>query len=202
VAAVDVAALALTGCTAAAAAQGDVTSACTPAPAVDLVPTDGTYLGVNLDWGQKTLADYAAALGHRPAVAVSFTSFPMTAQESGWLDAAVQQVAHNGGLLLLTLEPQRGLAAVTADLATQLASQLDAYNELGVPVVVRFAHEMNGSWYRWGQQPAAYVAAFRRVAGAVHAGAPGRRRCGLPTTAVVIPSPAVSTRRHLVAPTP
>ena len=42
-----------------------------------------------------------------------------------------------------------------------------------MPVVVRFAHEMNGSWYPWGQQPAAYVEAFRRVAGAVHTGAPG-----------------------------
>ena len=31
---------------------------------------------------------------------------------------------------------------------------------------------MNGSWYPWGQQPEAYVAAFRLVADAVHAGAP------------------------------
>jgi hypothetical protein len=38
---------------------------------------------------------------------------------------------------------------------------------------VRFAHEMNGSWYAWGQQPAAYVEAYRRVAAAAHAGAPG-----------------------------
>ncbi len=38
---------------------------------------------------------------------------------------------------------------------------------------VRFAHEMNGSWYRWGQQPLAYVQAFRMVASAVHRYAPG-----------------------------
>jgi hypothetical protein len=31
---------------------------------------------------------------------------------------------------------------------------------------------MNGSWRPWGQQPTAYVAAFRTVAAAVHAGAP------------------------------
>jgi hypothetical protein len=31
---------------------------------------------------------------------------------------------------------------------------------------------MNGSWYPWSQQPAAYIAAFRRVAGAVHRSAP------------------------------
>ena len=28
---------------------------------------------------------------------------------------------------------------------------------------------MNGSWRSWGQQPEAYVAAFREVADAVHA---------------------------------
>jgi hypothetical protein len=41
-----------------------------------------------------------------------------------------------------------------------------------VPAIVRFAHEMNGSWYPWGQDPVAYVAAFRRVADAVHGLAP------------------------------
>ena len=42
-----------------------------------------------------------------------------------------------------------------------------------MPVVVRFAHEMNGSWYAWGHQPTAYVEAYRRVADAVHEHAPG-----------------------------
>ena len=31
---------------------------------------------------------------------------------------------------------------------------------------------MNGSWYPWGQQPEAYIDAFRTVAAAVHALAP------------------------------
>jgi hypothetical protein len=85
----------------------------------------------------------------------------------------VSQVADGGGLLLLTLEPQQGLAAVTDSVATDLADRLDGYNRSGVPVIVRFAHEMNGSWYPWGQQPTDYVAAFRRVAAAVHRDAPG-----------------------------
>ncbi len=32
---------------------------------------------------------------------------------------------------------------------------------------------MNGSRFAWGQQPTAYVDAFRRVAAALHARAPG-----------------------------
>jgi hypothetical protein len=47
------------------------------------------------------------------------------------------------------------------------------FNANGVPVIVHFAHEMNGSWYLWGQQPVQYVETLRQVAGAVHRDAPG-----------------------------
>ena len=167
-----VGAVVLTGC---APASGDelVRSTCTPTPAADLVPADGVYVGVNVDWAQQTLAEYGASLGERPAVAVSFVSFPLTDDDRDNLDAAVEQVADDAGMLLLTLEPQQGLAAVTGAVATDLAGRLDRYNRSGVPVIVRFAHEMNGSWYAWGQEPSAYVTAFRTVATAVHADAPG-----------------------------
>jgi hypothetical protein len=162
--------LALTGCQAAAA---DAESTCAPTPAADLVPTSGAYLGTNLDWADQTLADYAGQLGEAPAVAVSFAGFPLTADDERNLDGAVEQLRADGGMLLLTLEPHGGLAAVTDAVARDLAERLDDWNARGVPVIVRFAHEMNGSWYAWGQQPEEYVAAFRRVADAVHAGAPG-----------------------------
>ena len=71
-------------------------------------------------------------------------------------------------MLLLTLEPRAGLAAVTAKVAAALAARLAILNSRDIPVFVRFGHEMNGSWYPWAQQPPAYVAAFRRVAEAVH----------------------------------
>ena len=35
-------------------------------------------------------------------------------------------------------------------------------------VYIRFAHEMNGNWYSWGQQPTAYRSAFQRVYDRVH----------------------------------
>lgn len=138
-----------------------------------LVPAEGALFGVNLDWHGKPLAEYAADLGHKPAVSVSFTGFPYTAQEKADLEQAVAQIRADGQMMLLTLEPMNGLGAVTADTAAALASDLAGFNADGVPVIVRFAHEMNGSWYPWSQQPAQYLAAFRTIAEAVHTRAPG-----------------------------
>lgn len=50
-------------------------------------------------------------------------------------------------------------------------------------VYVRFAHEMNGSWYAWGEQPAEYVRAFRVVADAVHQRAPRSQMVWAPSYA-------------------
>lgn len=139
----------------------------------ELVPADGALFGVNLDLGNRSLADYAQDLGHRAAVSVSFTGFPYDSRGHDYLLQAAEQIRASGRTMLLTLEPEEGLAAVTDETARALAADLHEINETGVPVVVRFAHEMNGSWYAWGQQPTAYVETFRTVAAAVHEHAPG-----------------------------
>lgn len=135
-------------------------------------PAKGAWFGVSVDWSRDSLAAYSRRLGERPAVAVTFSGFPMSRQERRWFEGAVGQAAHTGSVLLLTLEPHGGLDVVTRARARRLADDLATVNRRGVPVVVRFAHEMNGSWYPWSQQPRAYVAAFRRVARAVHARTP------------------------------
>lgn len=137
-----------------------------------LAPRKGTLSGVSIDWGNDTLAAYSERLGRTPAVAVTFTGFPMSEQEEMWLDQAVEQARTQGSELLLTVEPFTGLDAVTRANSRELAQRLAGYNRQGVDVYLRFAHEMNGSWYPWGQQPDDYVDAFRRMAVAVHAGAP------------------------------
>lgn len=147
--------------------------ACEVADRASLVPPSGALFGVNLDLHTKPLARYAEDLGHRPAVSVSFAGFPYTAEEKQNLAHAADQIRADGHIMLLTLEPMNGLAAVTDEAVAVLAEDLAGFNADGVPVVVRFAHEMNGSWYPWSQQPAAYVEAYTRVANAVHATAPG-----------------------------
>ena len=128
---------------------------------------------MNLDWANETAADVSDRLGRTPSVWVQFVAFPLDDGGRGNLDAFVEQIAPLGGIGLITLEPHGGLETVTPGAAAELADLLAAYwHDHGVATLVRFAHEMNGSWYPWGQQPGPYVDAFRTVADAVHAGAP------------------------------
>jgi hypothetical protein len=154
-----------------AAASG---SAIAERPLPDLVPASGSaWFGMNLDWANDSVAAVSERLGATPSVWVQFVSFPLEPQQAANLDAFFEQVATVDGIALLTLEPHAGLEAVTDEAARGLADVLNGYwVSSGVPTIVRFAHEMNGSWYPWAQQPEAYVAAFRTVAEAVHAGAP------------------------------
>lgn len=155
-----------------AAQEAPATQTCT-ADAASIVPDDGTLLGVNLDWASETLEEHRTYLDHAPAVAVQFSDVPYDRETWEHTVSAVTQMKANGGVLLLTLEPHAGLAAMSDEVIATLADDLRDVNEQGVAVVLRFAHEMNGSWYAWGQQPTAYVETFRRVAAAVHERAPG-----------------------------
>ena len=164
-----------TATTAVSAAPSSTAVASEPQAAPpELVPADGTaWFGMNLDWANDSVAEVSERLGGTPSVWVQFVEFPLDDGGRGNLDAFVEQVAEVDGIGLITLEPRDGLDSVTAEAADDLAHLLDKYWRIsGVPSIVRFAHEMNGSWYPWGQQPAAYVDAFRTVASAIHALAP------------------------------
>ncbi|BBE21349.1 hypothetical protein MN0502_02320 [Arthrobacter sp. MN05-02] len=39
---------------------------CDPIDGRNLAPEDGTLMGVNLEWGRETLAEYSDKLGKRP----------------------------------------------------------------------------------------------------------------------------------------
>ncbi len=133
-----------------------------------LEPASGTYYGVVLDWEQDTAAAYNQRLGVPAAVYVAFFPFPFSETDRVNVDAFIEQVAAEGGMALITLQPESGLDKVTATVAYDFAGLLAEYNRSGVPVFVRFGHEMNGSWYPWSQQPTAYIRAFRTLAEAVH----------------------------------
>ena len=110
--------LLFTGCANFSASAG--LAPCVVTPAAKLVPASGVLFGVKLDWGSETLAKYSAQLGKRPSVAVSFTNIPFTSADRVNVLPAADQVRANGGDLLLTLEPQQGLAEVTPAVVSDL----------------------------------------------------------------------------------
>lgn len=135
-------------------------------------PESGIYWGVNLDWGNDNLGAFGSRLGLPPAVAVYFVEFPVPPAAQPGLDAFMHQAASANAIALLTLEPFAGLSAVTQPVVAAFADYLAAKNSTGAKVIVRFAHEMNGSWYPWSQQPTAYKEAFRRLSSTLHTKVP------------------------------
>jgi hypothetical protein len=140
---------------------------------IRIPPVGHAYFGVQLSWDVDSPSHYVARLGRRPAIYGDYVPFPLSATECQHVMVEARQAANQGGTLMLTVMPNQGLSTVTAATSRVLAQCLAQINAAGTPVIVRFAHEMNGSWYPWGQRPAQYRAAFRMVAAAVHHLAPG-----------------------------
>jgi|GEM_PF-1590489 len=133
-----------------------------------LEPSRGCYLGFNVG-ENDTLQRLSARLGLAPAVFVQFYAFPLS--DEGWtrLDAFFSEVRDVGGLALVTLEPFGGLETVSSNACWDLANFCAAFETQGIAgIMIRFAHEMNGSWYPWGQQPILYTNKFRLLAQAIH----------------------------------
>ncbi len=126
---------------------------------------------------------WRARAGRLPAVWMIFQGW------TGWNAFPIAQARRAqqlGGRLLVTWEPWSGArGAANWNCALIAGGAKDAYirqyaravKTAGVPVMIRFAHEMNGDWYPWGtafrsnfrrnggNSPAQYVAMWRRVVG-------------------------------------
>ncbi|EIJ42492.1 beta-mannanase, partial [Beggiatoa alba B18LD] len=135
-----------------------------------LEPLTGAYFGANIDWTNASVQGTNDSFGLNLNAFVRFETFPISDEDGQWLDQSIEQIKNTGtgAMMILTLEPHAGLSVVTAEEAEKLAQRLKGYNDMGVPVLVRFAHEMNGSWYSWSQQPLEYIRAFRAIAEAIH----------------------------------
>lgn len=155
-----------------------------PAAAADTGPASGPSVpaagrplfGPGLDWADDSAAAYRDRLGLTPSLYEQRVAYPLDPSSATFLEQMVEQVAPLGAVALLSLEPSVALGALDQADATALAETLQRLHaEHGTTFLLRFAPEMNGTWYSWGQQPRAYVTAFRELAEVVHASAPGAR---------------------------
>jgi len=133
----------------------------TPVP-VPASPMVGVYEpGVPASWSNIT--EFTTATGVKPRIVVYYspwndpfsTSFAQTAWDH---DAYVLAQLQPNGVTLASI------AAGRSD--GYLRSYADAVVAFGHPVILSFGHEMNGTWYSWGDghaSPATFVAAWRHI---------------------------------------
>jgi beta-mannanase len=116
----------------------------------------------------------AARVGESPSIVLAYADFTQAPPV-----AALDQVAARGAETLLTWEPWAAgagadqpaftNASITAgDHDARLREWGAALASWGGPVLLRYAHEMNGDWYPWaeganGNAPGSYAAAWRHV---------------------------------------
>lgn len=122
----------------------------------------------------------AAAVGHGLDVVNLFVDFNTSASAftSRWMSASAGGAVPETTWMPCSFVVGCGSSAAddTFPLASIAAGADDGYlrsvasaaRAFGQPIVMRFAHEMNGSWYPWGSgvngnTPAVYVAAWRHV---------------------------------------
>ena len=146
-----------------------------PVKAAPYEPSKGVYLGAALDTSEVSgdasayltgqMSGFNRAVGKQQALYMHFLQFPNLQGEfgtwnrdaNGWISANTFANAANkvGATPIITLEPfapktfldwRPGSKSYEATKA--FAQSAGAWNK---PVFIRFAHEMNGSWYPWSE---------------------------------------------------
>jgi glycosyl hydrolase family 26 len=133
----------------------------TPVP-VPASPQVGVYEpGVPDSWAKIT--EFTTATGVKPRIVVYYSSW-----KQPFAASFAQTARDHDAYVLVQLEPKGvtldSIAAGRSD--AYLRSYADAVVAFRHPVILSFGHEMNGTWYSWGngqQSPAAFVAAWRHI---------------------------------------
>lgn len=149
--------LAVTGCLTPLTSQQPL--APVPAPASPLV---GIYEpGSPGSWSQVT--EFTSATGIEPGIVVYYSPW-----DDPFAASFAQTAWDHGAYVLVQLQPNGvTLASVAAGGSdAYLRAYAGAVVAFGHPVILSFGHEMNGTWYSWGEghtSPATFVAAWRHV---------------------------------------
>lgn len=152
----------------------------TPEPGTGTSPAISSArlrFGVSTPGGAAANAELdavASLVGEAPSIVLSYYDFGQAAPI-----ADLDSVAARGATSLITWEPWRwggGSVQPAYTNARVAAGDFDAYLQQwgsalarwGKPVLLRYAHEMNGNWYPWSEginanTSGSYVAAWRHV---------------------------------------
>jgi mannan endo-1,4-beta-mannosidase len=128
--------------------------------------TPDSYLGVynsTVPRSYKLVNNFARAVGRRPNIVMYFSGLG-----TGFKTSFARTALGHGAVPFVEMEP------TTVSMASIAAGQQDSYlrsyaravRSFGHPVLIGFAHEMNGRWYRWGWKhtsPQVWISAWRHV---------------------------------------
>jgi beta-mannanase len=157
------------------ALAGEGTGAAAVAP-----PSGKVYAGVTVDGALGMIPELDAytgsAGGKKPSVIMDYRDWAHT---PNFPTDFANLVVGRGATPMLTWEPWDSTAGVNQPAYRLSAIANGAYDPLvkrwaaqirawGKPLMLRFAHEMNGNWYPWGEgvngnAAGQYVTAYRRV---------------------------------------
>ncbi len=145
-----------------------------PVPAsARLEPELGCYVSIALDYDEDTIETFCGKTGYHPAAFMKYFGFPSVAEDWTDITTFLDEIAAYGGMAVVVVDPHNGLDQISQTDINAFASMCSSYNNLGVPIIVRFGHEMNASWYTlWSMKPDQYRTKFRAVADAIHSQAP------------------------------
>ncbi|KAH6565842.1 hypothetical protein BASA50_000064 [Batrachochytrium salamandrivorans] len=137
-------------------------------PLARLEPPSGRLLvGFHLDWALQVPKDVREIIGFAPAVINAFMMLDPTANEPmdyNLLTWHVWQVSLTGGMFGLTIQPSM-IDNTPMEILDRFAQALRDLNaKYGVPILLRYGHEMNGDWTKYGYQPTAYRSGFIKMA--------------------------------------
>ncbi|KAJ3055340.1 hypothetical protein HK097_010840 [Rhizophlyctis rosea] len=140
-----------------------------------LEPEDGKLLfGA---WYDRLKNDTPIAINTRVGRPLSMFQSDINITETLQLPTQfIEQVdaTNTDAILYLTVYPFWGFDRVTDVAIAELADVIGKETNKGRRVFLRYASEMNGAWFRYGQQPAKFLASWRKVIPAVRAkAAPG-----------------------------
>jgi hypothetical protein len=118
-----------------------------------------------------TPAKINARVNYRP---LSFFQSDMNITEtlqSAAVDQFIQQIedSQTNAFIFLTIYPYEGFDRVSEPAIEDFISKVKRMTDLGRKVMIRYASEMNGDWFAYGQKPAAYVRHWTMIVNRVRA---------------------------------
>jgi Glycosyl hydrolase family 26 len=108
----------------------------------------------------QALSDYAAMVGRQPDIVMSYRDFDLPLLYSN----EISNLRATGQTPLISWEPYHSLSDIASGkYDSYLHEQAKLAKSWGSTLLIRFGHEMNGTWYSWSGQPTSFVAAWRHI---------------------------------------